>query len=78
MGIEIKIEHYCNDCKAFKPIAETHSLYNVRNAEVFNQTDIKCEHRHLCRYLERRIRREVEREYDKSRTEESSEREKES
>lgn len=62
--IELKVEEYCQECKAFSPVSETIEYgdrYNFNTATLesgYVRTIVKCENAKRCAGIARHIRSE--------------------
>ena len=62
--IELKVEDYCHECKAFSPVADINMLMNSPKVEgctdedepVFMRTIVRCENTRRCAGIARHIR----------------------
>ena len=65
--IELKVEEYCQECKAFSPVADINMLMNSPKFEectdedepAFMRTIVRCENARRCAGIARHIRREL-------------------
>ena len=67
--IELKVEEYCHDCKAFKPVSETVEYGKRYTYDMISmtekvipahiQTTVKCEYAKRCAGIARYIRGEL-------------------
>ncbi len=68
--IELKVEDYCQECKAFSPVADINMLMNSPKFEecnnevepVFMRTTVRCEYAKRCAGIARHIRSELNKE----------------
>lgn len=72
--IELKVEEYCQDCKAFKPVSETVEYGKRYTYDMMSmtemvipahiQTTVKCEYAKRCGGIARHIRNELSKQHE--------------
>ena len=66
--IELKVEDYCQECKAFSPVSETiecgarHNYDTELTEPAYVRTIVKCENARRCAGIARHIRNELNKE----------------